>query len=146
MNEFLGKEEQGGFRELETYKQWTGEIDAFIDDLNRQLKILRDGGARIAAFAASAKGNTLLNACRLNTDTIDYIVDDTPEKIGKFSPGTGIRIVNRSVLAAEPPDYLIILAWNFAREIIESTTDYKGKYIIPIPTFKVVESADGIQQ
>ena len=74
---------------------------------------------------------------------MDYIVDDTPEKIGRFSPGTGIPIVDRSVLADDPPDYLIILAWNFAKEIIASTAEYSsggGKYIIPIPAFKIVEA------
>jgi hypothetical protein len=138
--EFLGREERGGFHDLAIYKKWTGEIDALIDDLATQLKKLKSEGAKIAAFAASAKGNTLLNACRLDTATIDYIVDDTPEKIGKFSPGTGIPIVDRSVLADEPPDYLVILAWNFAREIIGNTSAFGGKFIIPIPAFEIVES------
>ena len=99
---------------------------------------MKDAGKTVAAFAASAKGNTLLNACRLDRRTIAYIVDDTPEKIGRYSPGTGIPIVERSALAADPPDYLVILAWNFAREIIDSTADYSGKYIVPIPAFKIV--------
>ena len=92
----------------------------------------------MAAFVASAKGNTLLNACRLDQNTISYIVDDTPEKIGRYSPGNGIPIVDRSVLKSDPPDYLVILAWNFAREIMDNTTEFDGKYIIPIPAFKIV--------
>ena len=79
-----------------------------------------------------------LNACRFDRRSIAYIVDDTPEKIGCFSPGTGIPIVDRSQLATDPPDYLVILAWNFAREIIESTGNYGGNYIIPIPAFEIV--------
>ena len=88
----------------------------------------------------------MLNACRIDSATIDYIVDDTPEKIGKFSPGNGIPIVDRSVMSANPPDYLVILAWNFAREIIESTADFAasgGKYIIPIPAFEIIDSTSG---
>jgi len=142
--DFLGREESGGFHDAEIYQQWTVEIDALIDDLTLQLKRLKAKGAKIAGFAASAKGNTLLNACRLDTSTIDYIVDDTPEKIGKFSPGTGIPIVDRSVLAETPPDYLVVLAWNFAREIISSTSGYGGKFILPIPAFKIIESQDGV--
>ena len=68
-------------------------------------------------------------------------MDDTPEKIGKFSPGTGIPIVDRSRLAENPPDYLVILAWNFAREIIDSAADFRrsgGKFIIPVPRFEIV--------
>ena len=145
VEDFLGKEEGGGFRDITIYKQWTGEIDMLIDDLNGKLKVLKNEGAKIAAFAASAKGNTLLNACRLDAETIDYIVDDTPEKIGKYSPGTGISIVGRSVLADNPPDYLLILAWNFAREIIRSTSTFGGKFVIPIPAFKIIESYDGVE-
>ena len=140
VTDFLEKEESGGFHEVGIYRQWTTEIDALIVDLVAQLRKLKNEGAKIAAFGASAKGNTLLNACRLDKATIDYIVDDTPEKIAMFSPGTGIPIVDRSVLADEPPDYLVILAWNFAREIIENTSAYEGKFIIPIPAFQFVES------
>jgi dTDP-4-dehydrorhamnose reductase len=138
--EFLEKEKSGGFHDVAIYREWTTDISALIDDLARRLKKLKREGAKIAAFAASAKGNTLLNACRLDRATIDYIVDDTPEKIGKFSPGIGIPIVDRSVLAEDPPDYLVILAWNFAREIIENTSAYEGKFILPIPAFRIIES------
>jgi len=143
---FLAQEVSGGYRDILTYQEWSGQVEALIDDLNRKLGILKNDGAKIAAFAASAKGNTLLNACRLDTGTIDYIVDDTPEKIGKYSPGTGIPIVDRSVLADDPPDYLLILAWNFAQEIIGTTSEYGGRYVIPIPAFKIVESQDGAGQ
>jgi hypothetical protein len=138
--DFLGREKSGGFHDIAIYRKWTGEVDALIDDLAGRLKKLKSEGAKIAAFAASAKGNTLLNACRLGTAEIDYIVDDTPEKIGRFSPGTGIPIVDRSVLADDPPDYLVILAWNFAGEIIRNTSTFGGKFIIPIPAFKIIES------
>jgi dTDP-4-dehydrorhamnose reductase len=139
---FLDNERRGGYHDVALYLDWRREIDALIDDTVEQLRRLKRGGAKIAAFAASAKGNTLLNACRLDTATIDYIVDDTPEKIGKFSPGTGIPIVDRSRLAADPPDCLVILAWNFKQEIIDSMPEYSqggGRYIIPIPGFQIVE-------
>jgi dTDP-4-dehydrorhamnose reductase len=141
---FLDNEKRNGFHDTAIYRDWSREIDALIADLVAQLKRLKENGAKIAAFAASAKGNTLLNSCRLDSATIDYIVDDTPEKIGKYSPGTGIPIVDRSRLADDPPDYLIILAWNFTREIVDSTTEYSaagGKYIIPIPGFRIIERA-----
>lgn len=144
VKEFLDEEEQGGFHDVGIYQEWSTEIDALIEDLLGQLNDLKKSGAKIAAFAASAKGNTLLNACRLDGAAVDYIVDDTPEKIGRFSPGTGIPIVDRSVLANDPPDYLVILAWNFAREIIETTSGFDGRYIIPIPAFKIIESSQGV--
>ena len=143
--EFIANEKLEGYHDAGVYEDWNREIDDLIADLVTQITALKKGGAKIAAFAASAKGNTLLNACRFDSDTVDYIVDDTPEKIGRFSPGTGIPIVDRTVLAEDPPDYLVILAWNFAKEIIESTEDFSvvgGKYIIPIPAFKIIAADD----
>lgn len=72
---------------------------------------------RGAAFGASAKGNVLLNLAGLDHRHIAYIVDDTPEKQGKFSPGTGIPIVGREQLRREPPEQLLMLAWNWADEL-----------------------------
>ncbi|MGY8796472.1 MAG: methyltransferase domain-containing protein, partial [Woeseiales bacterium] len=140
---FLAAEKDGGYHSEDKYLTWNRDIDHLIAELSRELRILKQGGAKIAAFAASAKGNTLLNSCGLDANTIDYIVDDTPEKIGRFSPGNGIAIVDRSVLESDPPDYLIILAWNFAEEIMANTSAYRengGKYILPIPSFKVVDA------
>jgi hypothetical protein len=142
VSEFIAAEKSGGYHDVQKYLDWNREIDQLIEELSGELRALKDSGAKVAAFAASAKGNTLLNACRLDVNTIDYIVDDTPEKIGRFSPGNGIPIVDRSILERDPPDYLVILAWNFAQEIMGNTTNYReqgGKYIIPIPSFKIVE-------
>ncbi len=141
VDQFISAERKGGFHEFRRYESWSEEVDELNEEFTYQLQQLKEQGASIAAFGASAKGNTLLNACRLNTGTIDYIVDDTPEKIGKFSPGTGIPIVDRSPLADNPPDYLVILAWNFAREIIDSAADFRragGKFIVPVPKFEIV--------
>ena len=143
VQDFLDREAEAGFHGVNRYLAWSREIDELVEQLSNELRALREAGNKVAAFAASAKGNTLLNACRLDRRSIAYIVDDTPEKIGRFSPGTGIPIVDRSVLASDPPDYLVILAWNFAREIIENTAGVEGKYIIPIPAFKVTEGAPG---
>ena len=138
VEEFLSDEVRAGFHDSARYMEWNRDIDDLIGSLSSEIRALRDSGKKIAAFAASAKGNTLLNACRFDRRSIAYIVDDTPEKIGCFSPGTGIPIVDRSQLATDPPDYLVILAWNLAREIIESTGDYDCNYIIPIPAFEIV--------
>lgn len=143
VQDFLDREAEAGFHGVNRYLAWSREIDELVEQLSNELRALREAGNKVAAFAASAKGNTLLNACRLDRRSIAYIVDDTPEKIGRFSPGTGIPIVDRSVLASDPPDYLVILAWNFAREIIENTAGFEGKYIIPIPAFKVTEGTSG---
>lgn len=122
------------------YYKWAKEVDVMTKLFSLAILEIKKQGLKIAAFAASAKGNTLLNAAMINTDLIDYIVDETPEKIGKFSPGTGIPIVYKDELQKNPPDYLVILSWNFSNDIMEKAKQagFKGKFIIPIPEFTVI--------
>lgn len=126
---------------IKTYRKWAEEVNQMIYDLSLEIGSLKYKGAKIAAFSASAKGNTLLNSALLDYRSIDYIVDETEEKIGKYSPGTGILIVTPNALLIDPPDYLIILSWNFKDEIMEKCRKwgYKGKFILPIPKFEIVE-------
>ena len=117
------------------YLQW--EKDRVLPHFKRK-PFLK--GLSISGFGASAKGNTLLNSCKVSTDIMDYIADETPEKIGKFSPTTGIPIVNKQMIIDKPTDYIVILAWNFEEEIIAKLRPiYKGKFIIPIPEFKIID-------
>lgn len=136
VSDFTNNELKLGYNKIEKYTGWVASIRSIINTFSMQVLELKKQGFKIAAFAASAKGNTLLNSADMNTDIIHYIADETPEKIGKFSPLTGIPIVNKQMLIKDPPDYLIILSWNFKDEIIEKVSRiYKGKYIIPIPKF-----------
>lgn len=117
----------------------------FSIDVKNTIEKMKEGvrslDGTLAGFAASAKGNTLLNSSMITSENMRYIVDETPEKIGKYSPGTRIPIVSMIDLIRTPPDYLMILSWNFADEIIEKVrkAGYKGKFIIPIPEFTIVE-------
>ena len=145
---FIANEAADGFHDAAIYEAWDKEVEELIGELVGRITKLKESGAKIAAFAASAKGNTLLNACQFEASTIDYIVDDTPEKIGRFSPGNGIPIVDRTVLASDQPDYLLILAWNFAKEILSSLSgsgigDFRC--IIPIPAFRIVEAGERVE-
>lgn len=135
--QLLTTERESGCNRPDYYTDWAREISRQVKGAREQLVALKRTGAKIAGFAASAKGNTLLNACGISTDILDYIVDDTPEKIGRYSPGTGIPIVHRSMLDKDPPDYLVILSWNFKEEIKASLPNYRGKFIIPVPNFTV---------
>lgn len=136
---FMDMEFQSEFNKITAYKKWNERVKETIKDFSSNVLKLKKQGAKIACFAASAKGNTLLNSCNLGTEIIDYIVDQTPEKIGKYSPGTGIPIVNISELSKNPPDYVIILAWNFSEVIIPKIRkECDAKIIIPIPEFVVL--------
>ena len=98
-------------------------------------------GNRIAAYGAPAKGNTLLNYFKIGREFIDYIVDDSPLKQGLFTPGTHIPVVPPTRLKQDNPQYLFILAWNFADPIIKKHEWFKakgGKFIIPVPSPKII--------
>ncbi|MGH9158781.1 MAG: methyltransferase C-terminal domain-containing protein, partial [Vicinamibacteraceae bacterium] len=96
----------------------------------------------IVGYGAPGKGNTLLNYCGIRTDFLDYTVDRNPYKQGKFLPGTHIPIYAPDRLAADRPDYILILPWNLREEIVEQL-DYVrawgGRFIVPIPDVEVIE-------
>lgn len=138
---FANHELQGGYCEIEKYHQWAEKSHKIIENFRESIIKLKKNGHSVWAFAASAKGNTLLNCAGMNNDFISVIVDETPEKIMKYSPGTGIMIAGVNRLIEVQPEYLVILSWNFAEEIMAKLKPvYKGKFIIPIPEFKIIDN------
>lgn len=136
--DFLIKER--AYRSLEVYRKFAEDVQTTIDNFQRWLKAIHKEERNIAAFAASAKGNILLNAANIKYPAIRAIYDETPEKIGKYSPGTnGIVILDLESLPRMHPEYLVILSWNFADEIVTKCRQagYKGKFVIPIPEIKI---------
>jgi hypothetical protein len=132
---FMDKEKELGFTDFKIYKEWSEKVSYNINEIqNNVLWLKQNSNKRVGAFGASAKGNTMLNAAGLSYKDIMYIVDDTPEKQGEYSPGTGIPIVSVEELKNNPVDYLLILAPNFTKEIKKRLEGvYTGKYIIPVP-------------
>mgnify|MGYP003440098356 FL=1 len=121
------------YKNIGVYNEFAKEVKLTIAEFAYKISLLKD----VAGFAASAKGNTLLNCAGVK---LKYIIDQTPEKIGKYSPGTRTQIVSTDMIQYNQPDYLVILSWNFADEIMDKCRSfgYKGKFIIPIPTFKII--------
>jgi SAM-dependent methyltransferase len=106
------------------------------------LQALKHEGKRIAAVSAPAKGMTLLNYCGLDTDLIDFVTEKSQLKIGRYTPGAHIPVLADSALLVRQPDYALLLAWNFADEIMHNLDDFRrrgGKFIIPIPTPRIVD-------
>jgi len=141
VDDFIIIEKNLGCYDPEHYLNFANEVQNIKKNLTELVKDLRLKGKRIAGFAASAKGNTLLNYCDIDFNSIQYIIDETPTKQGLLTPGSHIPIVSISNLQSNPPGYLLILAWNFVEEIMEKTKQFKmggGKYIIPIPKIQIV--------
>lgn len=134
--------ERRHYANIARYNEFSEDVQLTINKFRSELNRLKSSGKKIAGFAASAKGNTLLNCSGVTIGTMSYIVDETPEKIGKYSPGTRIPIVSLIDMMRNPPDYLVILSWNFLNEIILKCklSGYKGKFIVPIPEFKIIDN------
>lgn len=93
-------------------------------------------GKRIAGYGASAKGSTLLNFCGIGRESLDFVVDRSPYKQGKFTPGKHLPIFPTSELVEKVPDVTLLLTWNFAKEILTQQANYLkrgGQFLIPIP-------------
>jgi len=121
------------------YLNWGDAVKKHIKQSKDLIENIKKSGSRIFGFGAAAKGCVYLNTLGINNEHIDFVIDDTDIKQGKFIPGTGIQIVSREILKSEKPDYIIILTHNFANHIIESLKDvYSGKFILLLPEIKII--------
>jgi 2-polyprenyl-3-methyl-5-hydroxy-6-metoxy-1,4-benzoquinol methylase len=121
------------------YFDWGNKILDYIKQSKETLLNLKAEGKTIYGFGAAAKGCVYLNAMGIDYNVIDVVIDDTDLKQGKFIPGTGIEVVNRSILETAPPDYILILPHNFKDHIIQSLSQvYKGKFIVLLPEIQII--------
>ena len=125
-----------GFNRLETYRNFGEQVRATKRQLLSFLIGLKNDGKSIAGYGAPGKGNTLLNYCGIGRDFLDYTVDRSPYKQGKFTPGMHIPIRSPDEIRRTRPDYLLILPWNLKDEIVAQVgyiRDWGGQFIVPIP-------------
>ncbi len=138
---FLAREKQAKLDSVTTYQTSEKKVLQNKARLITVLTGLKVQGKSIAGYGAPAKGNTLLNYFGIGTDYIDYIVDDSPFKQGLFTPGRHIPVFAPDVLNKENPDFIIILAWNFAGPIMTKLKRLRErgiKFIIPVPRPKIL--------
>lgn len=142
VQEALDTEERLGLSDPGTWEGFEKRVRRIQTELPQLLRKLKSEGKRIIGYGASAKGNTLLNTCGITTKELDYIIDNTPFKQNKVAPGSWLPIRPPEALLKDQPDYAVILAWNFAPEIIRREQEYQqkgGRFIVPIPEPKVVD-------
>ena len=122
------------------YRKFEQRVETLRSDLVSLLKQLKSENQRIAVYGASAKGSTLLNYFGIGSETIEYVVDRSTVKQGRYTPGTQLKIHDPAKLLTDRPDYCLLLTWNFADEILAQQKAYRdqgGKFIIPIPHVRV---------
>ncbi|MGH8625833.1 MAG: methyltransferase domain-containing protein, partial [Gammaproteobacteria bacterium] len=140
VTELKQREIDTGVSKIETYalfeervKEAKRKILAFLIDVKRAGKV-------VVGYGAPGKGNTLLNYCGIRQDFIDYTVDRSPHKQGRYTPGTHIPILHPDKIHQTKPDYLFILPWNLREEIMETMAyirEWGGRFVVPIPEVKV---------
>ncbi len=134
--EYLRKEEDFGLYSKERLSRFASDVVEQRVALLDLLLSLKKKGKRVVCVSTPAKGNTLLNYCNVDTTHIDYATEKNALKVDKFTPGTHIPIHADEKILEDMPDYALILAWNFADEIIKNMEEFRkrgGKFIIPIP-------------
>lgn len=141
---FMQQEVALGLTSLQHFQQFGQQSVEHINGVKELVKRLKSKGARIVGYGASGRGNIFAKLCDFKPSQIDYIVDESPERIGRYTPSTGIPIVSKETLDNDQPDYVLIFAWNYSKMIINKLQGRGFKYIIAFPEPVVVESGDDL--
>jgi SAM-dependent methyltransferase len=130
------RESRAGLDRLEPYREFADRVKASHEQLHHRLEELREAGRSLAGYGAPAKATILLNYMNIGVDLIPYICDRSTLKQGLFVPGTSIPIVAPERLLDDQPDYVLLLAWNFAEEVARQQSVYRergGRILVPLP-------------
>jgi SAM-dependent methyltransferase len=137
----LDAEAEAGLHTLDGHRGFADAVFAIKRDLVEFLLTARAQGRRVVGYGAPGKGNTLLNHCGIRSDLIEYTVDRSPHKQGRYLPGTHIPIHEPDRIDRDRPDYVLVLPWNLRAEItgqLAHVRDWGGRLVFPIPSLEVV--------
>lgn len=142
--ELTALEHDRGLDTERPYLEFAARVEHVTSGILELVRSLRAQGKRVAGYGAPSKGCALLQFCGLDADDLDYCTDTTPAKQGTVTPGTHIPVCSPESAKADPPDYYLLLAWNYAEEIIGKESGFLaggGKFIVPIPEPRIVSAA-----
>ncbi|MHB8253079.1 MAG: class I SAM-dependent methyltransferase [Acidiferrobacter sp.] len=138
----MAKEQSFGLLDLSVYKAFQAKADKVKNDFLAFLIEQKRAGKSVAAYGAAAKGNTLMNYAGIKHDLVDFVCDAAPSKQHKFMPGSHIPILPPAELSRRKPNWVIILPWNIAEEVMQQEQQvlaWGGKFIVAAPELKVFE-------
>ena len=136
----LTQEKKFGLEELDTYLEFQPKAETLKDDLLKFLIEKKEQGKKVAAYGAAAKGNTLLNFAGVKSDLLSFVCDAAPAKQNKYMPGSHIPILSPDRILETNPDYILILPWNIAEEVVEQFegTFKTSNFVVAVPCLKVL--------
>ena len=140
LKELRDREHTAGLDTIEYYTKFDERVRETKRNLLEFLIAAKRQGKKVVGYGAPGKGNTLLNYCGIRTDFVDFTVDRSPHKHGKFLPGTHIPILEPERLNEARPDYVLILPWNLKKEIMQQLAgirEWGGSFVVPIPELTV---------
>ena len=136
VDDVLAAEAAAGIESGAGWREFARKVQGIRTGLPHLIDELRSEGAKVAAYGAAAKGNTLLCTCGLDGRRLRYVVDQNPLKQGLFTPGSRLPVVGVSALVSDPVDVLVVLAWNFLPEIRQQLSPWEqsgGRFVVPVP-------------
>jgi hypothetical protein len=139
--ELRKRETRDNFGDLARYLSFGRRAELVKEQLREFLVTAKRNGRRVVCYGAPAKGNTLLNYCDIGTELIEYTVDRSPHKQGRYLPGSRIPIYAPEKIMETRPDYILILPWNLKDEVLDqigAARAWGAQFIIPIPRPKVI--------
>ena len=138
--ELASREKSAGIMSMDHYSAFSEQVKETKRRLLKFLIQAKNEKKCVVGYGAPGKGNTLLNYCGIRTDFLDYTVDRSPYKQGKFLPGTHIPIFHPDRIRETRPDYVLILPWNFKDEVMTQMayiSEWGGRFVVPIPEVRI---------
>ena len=141
LNYFINRELKQKLNKFSTYQNFSQRVKKSKKDLIKLLTSLKKKKKKIIVYGATYKSTTLLNYCNLGSKYFDYVIDTTPNKQGKFTPGKHIPIISPQKGFDDSVDYAFLGAWNFKKEIFKKETNFikrGGKFITHVPKVRII--------
>ena len=136
----LGEEKKIGVHQEKYYQDFAEKVNMHRREIRKLIKSLKRKNERIVGYEASGRANTLLNFCKIGNNDIDYIVDESPERQGRYTPGTHIPIVNPEKFRKDDVKYALLFAWSYQEQILRKERKFLkkgGKFILPLPKVRI---------